>query len=115
MNGYFAIPIAALVHWLFLMVVQGQLSALIDFLNARERPLPSGRAIPDLYYPFSLIKGNYGLAWYLYRHPVPEPDVAQHFPDYARLRRLSNMALWSHGALAFVIFGGVLWRQGLLV
>lgn len=111
MNVYFAIPLAALLHWLLLMVVQGQLSALIDFLNARERPLPSGRAIPDLYYPFSLIRGNYELAWYLYRHKTPEADVGSHFPDYPRLRRLSNLALWSHCALGAIIIGGVLWHQ----
>lgn len=111
MSLWWLIPAFALVHWLFLMVVQGQLSELIDFLNMRERPLPSGRSIPDLYYPMALIQLNYGLAWYLYRHPQPDADVAQQFSDYGRLRRLSNIALFSHLALGAVIISLVLWRQ----
>ena len=111
MNWYFAIPIYAVVHWLFLMVVQGQLSELIDFLNQRERPLPSGRAIPDLYYPFSLAKSDYAFAWYLWKHPEPEADVKAAFPDYARLRNWSNVALWSHIALGIFIVAMVLIHQ----
>lgn len=71
---------------------QRRLSRLLDFVRARPDILDRIGRVSDLYFIFDMAQMRYGLVRYLYRHVQPPPELGDMFPDYAALRRVSNLA-----------------------
>ncbi|MFC7065304.1 hypothetical protein [Brucella rhizosphaerae] len=59
--------------------------------------------VSDLYYIFTMTRGNYGFARYLSRTPVPPTEIEMQFADYSQLRTTSNIALFLHVAMGVMI------------
>ncbi|WP_144633880.1 hypothetical protein [Bordetella genomosp. 13] len=78
------------------LYAQSALSGLLDYFREQPALLDRTGFISDLYFVFDLPKCRYGFARYLYRHPVPPPEIAARFPDYARLRAISNAVFALH-------------------
>ncbi len=82
---------------------QSTLSGLLDFFRNRPPLLEKTGSISDLYFLFDLTKCRYGFVHYLFKHPVPPREIAEAFPNYSRLRTISNVVYGLH-----VLFGVVL-------
>ncbi|WP_158447739.1 hypothetical protein [Brucella gallinifaecis] len=60
--------------------------------------------VSDLYYIFTMPRGNYRFALYLWHNPTPPEEISTYFTDYAQLRVISNIALLMHIGLGLMIF-----------
>ncbi|MBC8717909.1 MULTISPECIES: hypothetical protein [Brucella/Ochrobactrum group] len=60
--------------------------------------------VSDLYYIFTMPRGNYRFALFLWHNAIPPQEIADNFDDFAQLRVVSNIALLMHIALGSMIF-----------
>lgn len=88
--GYLAIALGV-IFTIAAIYAQSALSALLDHFRNDPVLLQETGPISDLYFLFDLLHWRHGFVKYLYRHPEPPPDIAAAFPDYARLRKISNV------------------------
>ena len=105
MIGY--LTIAMVVALLAILIyAQSAMSALLDHFRNSPELLKETGAISDLYFLADLPMCRYGFVKYLYKHPVPEKDIAQAFPDYSRLRKISNFVFGAHIFFGLVLIVG---------
>jgi len=102
MTIYF-ITMAGLVFLVSAIYAQSALSELLDFFRNSPSLLEKTGFISDLYFLYDLTRCRYGFVRYLFKHPVPPKEIADAFPDYSRLRNISNVVYGLH-----VVFGIVL-------
>ncbi|SAI41173.1 Uncharacterised protein [Bordetella ansorpii] len=106
--GYIMIGLA-MVYVIVAIYGQSALSELLDYFRDRPELLDQTGYISDLYFVFDMSRCRYGFVNYIYRHPVPPPQIAEAFPDYARLRKISNgirafhMGIGIYAVTAFVV------------
>lgn len=97
------IAIAGLVFLVSAIYAQSALSELLDFFRDSPSLLEKTGFISDLYFLYDLTRCRYGFVRYLLKHPVPPKEIADAFPDYSRLRNISNVVYGLH-----IVFGIVL-------
>lgn len=88
--GYIAIALG-LIFMITAIYAQSALSELLDHFRNDPALLKETGAISDLYFLFDLLHWRHGFVKYLYRHREPPAAIAAAFPDYARLRKISNV------------------------
>lgn len=99
---YFVV-ISLIVFCLYSIYAQIKLSPLIDFIRQSSSMTKTIGDVSDLYYIFTMTRGNYSFARYLLRTPVPPTEIATQFTDYRQLRTTSNIALFLHIAMGVMI------------
>jgi len=95
---------SAAIFLIYSIYVQAKLSPLIDFIRQSPSMTKTIGDVSDLYYIFTMPRGNYRFALYLWHKSTPPEEISNHFPDYTQLRVISNIALLMHIALGSVIF-----------
>ncbi|MCL7997931.1 hypothetical protein M8994_06715, partial [Brucella sp. 21LCYQ03] len=83
------------------------IQALIDFVRQSPSMTKATGDVSDLYYIFTMPRGNYRFALYLWHNPTPPHEISDHFPEYSHMRIISNIAFMMHIALGTVIFSTV--------
>ncbi len=101
MLGYLAICFCVIMFVLSIYA-QSALSGLLDYFRDRPQLLEKTGNISDLYFLFEFTRCRYGFVHYLLTHPEPPGDIGAAFPDYARLRKISNFVYCAH--LAFGVY-----------
>lgn len=94
----------AAIFLIYSIYVQTKLSPLIDFIRQSPSMTKTIGDVSDLYYIFTMPRGNYRFALYLWHNQTPPEEISNHFPDYKQLRDISNIALLMHIALGAAIF-----------
>lgn len=92
-----------IIFCLYSIYAQIKLSPLIDFIRQSPSMTKAIGDVSDLYYIFTMTRGNYSFARYLLRTRVPPPEIATQFADYSQLRTTSNIALFLHVAMGVII------------
>ncbi|VFR44705.1 hypothetical protein ANT2_0600 [plant metagenome] len=88
--GYIAIALGV-IFMITAIYAQSALSEMLDHFRNDPALLKETGAISDLYFLFDLLHWRHGFVKYLYRHREPPAAIAAAFPDYARLRKISNV------------------------
>lgn len=100
----YIILISAAAFVLYSVYAQARLSPLIDYIRQSPALTKSAGDVSDLYYIFTMPRGNYRFALYLWHNASPPEEIRAHFPDYEHLRMTSNIALLMHIGLGVIIF-----------
>lgn len=91
----------------YLIFVQTKLSNLIIFINNNINHFSIKHQIPDWYFVFYFTKCDFSFALFLLKNKTPALFLLQKFPNYHKLRLLSNIAFFIHncfGILAISVF-----------
>jgi hypothetical protein len=100
----YGILTSAIIFLIYSIYAQTKLSPLIDFIRQSPSMTKTIGDVSDLYYIFTMPRGNYRFALYLWHNPTPPNEINNHFPDYAQLRVISNIAFLMHITLGTAIF-----------
>ncbi|MDT4854200.1 hypothetical protein D3C80_95780 [compost metagenome] len=103
----YIVVISAAAFLAYSIYAQVRLSPLIDFIRQSPSMTKAIGDVSDLYYIFTMPRGNYRFALYLWRNPTPPDEIATNFADYDALRIISNIAFLFHLGLGFVIVSSV--------
>lgn len=106
----YGIIIFGIIFMAYSIYVQSRLSPLIDFIRQSPSMTKLLGDVSDLYYIFTMPRGNYRFALYLWHNPTPPSEISTHFADYKQLRIISNIALLLHICLGVVIFTTVMFN-----
>ncbi len=99
----YIVVISAAAFLAYSIYAQVRLSPLIDFIRQSPSMTKAIGDVSDLYYIFTMPRGNYRFALYLWRNPTPPDEIASNFADYDALRIISNVAFLFHLGLGFLI------------
>ncbi|GAA5621754.1 hypothetical protein Brsp04_01634 [Brucella sp. NBRC 12952] len=103
----YIVVVSAVFFLAYSIYAQVRLSPLIDYIRQSPSMTKAIGDVSDLYYLFTMPRGNYRFALYLWHNPTPPDEIASNFADYDRLRIISNIAFLFHLGLGFLIFSSV--------